>query len=139
MVIKKIILAILIFVTIFGLVGCRICLNSKEIKSVTLICYDACLNMKEQPFHEKIYEDKNSIELFVKAIKNSKRWRTKGDLEFAGLFRMVIVYKDGRTDEYTLNVDRNSSKGLLLKSSKAYRISEKLTQQLKEIIYRSKN
>jgi len=95
--------------------------------------------MKEQPFHEKIYEDKNSIELFVKAIKNSKRWRTKGDLEFAGLFRMVIVYKDGRTDEYTLNVDRNSSKGLLLKSSKAYRISEKLTQQLKEIIYRSKN
>ncbi|WP_309274237.1 hypothetical protein [Paenibacillus sp.] len=93
--------------------------------------------MKERPFKEKTFKDKDEINIFTSAINNAEP--ISGMLDYGAIFLMDIEYKDGTTRSYHLNVDKEEeTTGLLVElpgTTKGYRISEETCNELRKIIY----
>lgn len=111
-------------------------LTSTEIQSITVTCTEVCDTFMDEPFPELIFEDDNEIKVFVDAI--SYGLIDTREVEYAPLFHMNVTFKNGSPIEYQLNVpdDVNIKNGLLLTSDGvAYVITEKITIELKQLIY----
>lgn len=114
-------------------------INSRDVKSITLECVQECIGMDDRPFLEKTFTDKNSINLFIKAINNSEK--LSGSLDYGVMFLMRISFSNSTIKEFHLNISKNKGSainGLLVSSSnseKGYRILEKSTNDLRNIIY----
>ncbi|GGH20030.1 hypothetical protein [Paenibacillus segetis] len=113
-------------------------INSRDVKSITLECVQDCIGMDNRPFLEKTITDKHSINLFIKAINNSEK--LSGSLDYGVMFLIRISFNNRTIKEFHLNISKNkeASNGLLVSSSnseKGYRILEKSTNDLRDIIY----
>ncbi|BCG59460.1 hypothetical protein [Paenibacillus sp. URB8-2] len=139
---RPIVILILIGIT-FGFIGWyffsnSFSINSRDVKSITLECVQECIGMDDRPFLEKTITDKNSINLFIKAINNSEK--LSGSLDYGVMFLIRISFSNRTIKEFHLNISKNKEAiyGLLVSSSNSeqgYRILEKSTNDLRDIIY----
>jgi hypothetical protein len=124
--------------------GCKLQNNDnlkvKDVNNISLECIQLCLEMQNKPFSVKLFDDSDSIALFIKAINEAEKMQ--GILDYGAIFLMKLTLKNGNQKEYHLNIanTEKSQKGLLLKlpnTEQGYRIPEKTSKSLKELIYNS--
>ncbi|GGG11644.1 hypothetical protein [Paenibacillus aceti] len=91
------------------------------------------------PFTEKVFEDQESIRLFVEALNHAAQM--EGVLDYGAIFLMTLEMKDGSSKQYHLNIeDTDSQRGLLVHlpdTEHGYTISEKTSEKLRKLIYES--
>ena|SRR5690554_4222932 len=109
-----------------------------DVESITLECIQACLSMENPPFNEKEFKEKVAIEVFLKAINNAEKM--KGSLDYSAVFFMTLSLKNGDKIDYHLVITNTDipQRGLILElpnTEQGYKISEKTTRELKELIY----
>ena len=136
-----IVIALIIFAGLFGYWAIdKSTIKSKDVKYVSLECIQECLKQKKVPFSNKQFIDKKSIDLFLDAVNKAKR--IEGSLDYGVDFLMTITMSDGKQNKYYLNIGNTErpQNGLLIKlpdTEKGYSISEKTSEKLKQIIYKS--
>jgi hypothetical protein len=112
-------------------------ITNKDVVSIKLECVQACKEMKEIPFLQKSFEDKESIEKFTNAINMAEK--IEAALDYSAMFMMEIIFTDGTIKGYHLNIiNKDKVTGLLVEppgSSIGYRIPENLCNELRKIIY----
>lgn len=113
--------------------------KAKEINSVSLECIQICLEKENMPFTEKVFEDQESIGLFVEALNHAAQM--EGVLDYGALFLMTVDMKGGSSKQYHLNIeDTDSQRGMLVHlpdTEQGYTISEKTSEKLRKLIYKS--
>ncbi|URN93864.1 MAG: hypothetical protein NAG76_18850 [Candidatus Pristimantibacillus lignocellulolyticus] len=112
-------------------------LTSTRIKSIVISCTEVCHQFMNEPFPELIFEDVHEIKVFEDAI-NYGLIDTR-EAEYTPLFHMDVTFNAGSPMEYHLNVadDVNIKNGLLLTpKGEAYVITEKITNELKLLLYK---
>ena len=142
---QKLVLFVIILIIIVGLFGYywvldKSNINSKDVKYVSLECIQECLKQNKVPFSNKQFIDKKSIDQFLTAVNKAKR--IEGSLDYGVDFLMTITMSDGKQNKYYLNIGNTErpKNGLLIKlpdTEKGYSISEKTSEKLKQIIYKS--
>lgn len=142
-IIKRPIVILILIGIIFGFIGWyffgnSFSINSRDVKSITLECVQECIIMDDRPFLEKTITDKNSINLFIKAINNSEK--ISGSIDYGVEFLIRISFSNSTIKEFYINIPKNKGKmnGLLVSTSNSeqgYRILEKSTNDLSDIIY----
>ncbi|HIW35143.1 MAG TPA: hypothetical protein IAA29_20420 [Candidatus Paenibacillus intestinavium] len=111
-------------------------LISTEIQSIIVKCTEVCNVLIDEPFPELTFEDIDDIKVFENAIRYGII--DTREAQYAPLLIMKMTFKDASPIEYLLNVpeDANIKNGLLLTSDgEAYVITEKITNELKLLIY----
>ncbi|WP_314589812.1 hypothetical protein [Paenibacillus terrigena] len=112
-------------------------ITTEDVIAVKLDCIQLCKKMKDRPFIEKSFEDKETIGKFVHAIHKAEK--RDGILDYGAIFLMTIEYKDGSTAGYHLNIsNKERTPGLLAElpgTTIGYRISEEICNELRRIIY----
>ena len=113
-------------------------IKSSDVKNITLECIQICLEKIDPPFTKKQFEDRGSIDLFIKAVNHAKKMQ--GVLDYGAIFLMTITMNDESQMEYHFNIENtdNPQKGLILKlpnTEQGYEISEETSEKLKHMIY----
>ena len=111
--------------------------GEKQVKSIQLTCTSVCKELYKDQFETRIYNDEESLALFMETIENAVE--IPGILDYVVLYDMVVTFEDETTMNYYLNIEiEKDRKGLLVEasnSSKGYSISSELYNRLSTLIY----
>ena len=125
---------------IFLLTGCQNAYGFINARWITEISLDYSPLDREQsapPFESKTFTDVSFIKDMADAMNKSKR--IPGDLDYDADFRMKLTYGDGYTEDYIVNLGRDTGNpGLLLsaeRSGTGYTIPVKYGDRLRTDIF----
>ncbi|QSF46949.1 hypothetical protein [Paenibacillus tianjinensis] len=112
-------------------------INARWITDIYLEYIPLDREQKEAPFESKTFTDVLFIKDMADAMNKSKR--IPGDLDYDYDFRMKLTFGDGYTEEYIVNLGRDSGNpGLLLsaeRSSTVYTIPVEYADRLRTAIF----
>ncbi|KEQ22767.1 hypothetical protein [Paenibacillus tyrfis] len=115
-------------------------LENKAISSIDLECKNQCTLSDGTPFIHREFKEEAELKLFTDAIKKAEKM--PGILDYFVILEMRITFEDRTSKMFYLNISNSTDlqTGLLIEQSKSeqgYQISSKISERLRETIYKT--
>lgn len=112
-------------------------INSRWISEISLTYKNMAGRGEAAPFESRTFTDPEFIRTMAEAMNTSKR--ISGDLDYDANFDFELVYGDGYTEDYILNLSAQEGRPALLlpakHSSNGYTVSVRNADKLRKLIF----